>query len=118
MKRRPTFCHRPVLECDRFEVFDNGSSLGLTSAPSGAVQCGTVLIGDIGRSIANPSFSRDLYSLGSGLYSITLNYVTATAVLHTGAALQLTQATPEPGTCLLLSLGFIALTAKMRFAKI
>ncbi len=97
------------LSGDQFEVFDNGVSLGATSAPGGFIQCGTPSIADIGCSIGDPDFSRGTYSLGDGNHAITINYIVATYVGHTGAALQLNPA-PEPATWFLLPLGTGLLT--------
>ena len=61
------------LSGDQFQVFDNSVSLGLTSAPGVTIQCGQVLIGDIGCALADLDFSRGVYVFGPGNHSITIN---------------------------------------------
>jgi len=85
------------LSGDRYEVFDSNVSLGMTSAVSGVeFQCGLPALADITCSLNSPLFSKGYYNLGPGAHSITINYLQTTSVAHSGAALQLTAATPEP----------------------
>ncbi|MEP7355052.1 MAG: hypothetical protein ABI824_17630 [Acidobacteriota bacterium] len=98
------------LSGDQYEVFDNGVSLGLTSAPGPELQCGLPALADIQCSIDTSNFSRGTYVLGSGAHSITINYLVTTSVHHSGAAIQLSDL-PEPAsglTCFasLLAIGF------------
>ena len=60
---------------DRFEVFDNGMSVGLTSAPSSDPAC-TVFVGSppagCDPGFMNPGFSSGTFSLGTGAHSIVI----------------------------------------------
>lgn len=53
---------------DRFEVFDNGLSLGLTSAPGQASDCGD----DPVPCLADAAMSNGSFNLGAGAHSITI----------------------------------------------
>lgn len=102
------------LSGDQYEVFDNGVSLGLTSTPGAELQCGLPDVADIACSLATPNFSRRYFTMGAGSHSITINYVVTTSVLHSGAALQLAEATPEPATAALVLAGIVWLERRRR----
>jgi hypothetical protein len=98
------------LTVDRFEIFDNLVSLGLTSVP--------VVTGDCGSNpvpcLADPLASHGIFALGGGAHSITINHL----IGQSGAAYfrvdSAVAAVPEPATFGLLGLGVLALAAKAR----
>jgi PEP-CTERM motif len=94
---------------DRFQVFDFGSSIGLTSVPSGGAGSGT---GDPNIAFTDPSYSSGTFQLNTGAHSITF---TAIASPFGGgrAYLQVLPA-PEPATLTLAGLGGLALLARIR----
>src|SRR5262249_4800721 len=62
---------------DRFEVFDNTVSLGMTSniSNTGGNPCGSPGTLDIACSQGNAAYSRGTFDLGSGDHSITINVI-------------------------------------------
>jgi hypothetical protein len=90
---------------DRFQVFDFGSSLGLTSVFAAGVNCGD----DPVPCLANPAMSHGVFVLASGPHSITI-FATASGgagagyleVTRTGDG---TPVVPEPATLYLLATG-------------
>jgi hypothetical protein len=94
---------------DRFEVFDFGTTLGLTSAPIGAGDCGddpVVCLGD-------PNSSKRTFPLAPGNHSITIRSLTD--ALGTGY-LKVT-AVPEPATVLAIVIGMLAVLAAGRLRR-
>jgi hypothetical protein len=95
---------------DRFQVFDNSISLGLTSAittGNGTNPCGSL---DIGCSNADSQYSRGLFALGSGAHSITISVIQNAAGTTFGQSVfQVTQAVPEPGTLVFVGTGLLGL---------
>ncbi len=89
---------------DRFEIFDSGVSLGLTSAPgaAGVVDCGD----DPVPCLADPSISHGSFLLAAGAHDITI--VAAESPSGLGAGYFIVDATavalPEPGSLALLAL--------------
>lgn len=55
------------LSIDQFEIFDGAVSLGATSAPVAGGACG----GDIACALADARYSRGVFNLGPGNYSLT-----------------------------------------------
>jgi hypothetical protein len=98
-----------LLAGDRFEVFDFGTSLGLTSLPSTASDCGD----DPVVCLADPNISSRAFNLAAGNHEITIYSVTdglATGYLTVNAV-------PEPSTSTLLiaaALGIFALQRRRR----
>jgi hypothetical protein len=103
---------------DRFEIFDFGASIGLTSAPaaSGGADCGD----DPVVCLATPGISNGAFALGAGPHAITIVPTLSpdgggSGYLRVDGA---TAAVPEPTSVLLLLLSGLALTvgaARHRF---
>lgn len=94
---------------DRFELFDFGVSLGLTSLPGSEDVCGD----DPATCLATPGMSRLIASLGAGLHSLTL---TPTLSPGGGGAgyLQVKEgggnvSVPEPSTYALFGIALLGL---------
>jgi hypothetical protein len=90
---------------DRFQIFDFGLSLGLTSLPVAGTDCGD----DPVPCFADPAMSHGVFALASGAHSITLVPVLSPSgggsgylLLEDGGG---PTAVPEPATLLLLSTG-------------
>ncbi len=99
---------------DRFQIFDFGLSLGLTSAPGAmTVDCGD----DPVVCLATTGVSHGMFGLAPGNHSISI-----TPTLSAGGgsgyfAVDAATAIPEPGTWLLLAIGgatLLALRSRMR----
>jgi len=107
---------------DRFEVFDNLASLGLTSNVANPTPnsnpCGSAGVLDIACSAGNAAYSNRLYSLASGSHSITINVVQNAGTTTFGQAVfQVTQspsAAPEPSYIILMSAGLVGLAYSRR----
>jgi hypothetical protein len=97
------------LAVDRFEIFDLGLSLGLTSAPSGDAthSCGTDELG----CLADPQMSHRIFIVGTGSHEITGTHVSGIP----GAGFLLVTV-PEPGSLLLIGAGLLMLVGMRRRA--
>ena len=95
------------LSGDRFELFDNLVSVGITSAPVAGDDCS----GNIACALADPDFSRLVVSLGAGNHSLTIN--TLASPFGGGAAVFQVR-TPEPTSMLLLGSGLAGVAARIR----
>ncbi len=93
---------------DRFEIFNFGASLGTTSAPTDGGTCGA----DFTCGLADPSYSRGIFALGPGSYSISGQQTEGIA--GAGAFIVETGAIPLPTTLplLLAGLGGLALARR------
>ena len=93
---------------DRFEVFDFGLSIGLTSLPSGSADCGD----DPVPCLSTPGVSNGSFVLTSGNHSLT---ITPTLSPDGGGAGYLrVDAVPEPGAMILLAGGLAAISLSRR----
>jgi hypothetical protein len=101
------------LSGDRFEVFDFGSSLGLTSLPGST---GDQIGSDYDAAAADSRWSTGFYSLGIGDHSIT-GTVTLSPYSGGGAALR-ADVVPIPGALWLLGSGLLGMAGWRRFRKI
>lgn len=83
---------------DRFEIFDFGASLGQTSLPADAVDCGD----DPGVCLFTAGMSTGSFSLAAGDHALT---ITPSVSFGGGVAAFRVAAVPEPETAALLGLG-------------
>ena len=83
---------------DRFQLFDFGASIGLSSLPFGSADCGDDPVPCLGTA----GISDGLFGLGPGAHSITL---TPTLSLGGGSAFLRVDAVPEPSTWILVGEG-------------
>lgn len=104
------------LSGDRFEIFDFGISLGLTSLPTPGSDCGDDPI----PCLADAAISHAVFLLASGDHSLTIvptlsPFGGGSGYLRVGAR----PAVPEPGTLVLLSmgLGFVTVYRKRRHTR-
>jgi len=93
---------------DRFQVFDFGASLGLTSLPVGSGDCGD----DPLPCLADPSHSSRVFSLVAGNHSITI--VPVLSPSGGGSGYFRATEVPEPTTLMLLGSGLVGLYLKRR----
>lgn len=80
---------------DRFQVFDNAVSLGLTSDPTPGGSCSS----DPAVCLLDPHYSQGMFLLGEGSHSITMSQ---TLNQFSGAGFFRVDAVPEPTTWLLV----------------
>ena len=91
-----------VLESgDRFQVYDNGASLGLTSLPDGVTDCGD----DPAACLTVAGMSKGDFLLGAGAHSLTL---IPTTLSPGGGGVGYLVVVPEPATLLMLLVGLAA----------
>jgi hypothetical protein len=98
------------LSGDRFELFDFGTSLGLTSAPLAGADCGD----DPLVCLADPGMSQGTFLFGAGTHSISILPTSAPDFGGTGYFNVVTgggspTTVPEPDTLLLISAGLLAI---------
>lgn len=97
---------------DQFEIFDGATSLGQTSAPSGGANvCGS----DISCALANLDYSRGVFALGPGSYSISGTQIAG--VPGAGFLLLRAASVPEPDILALLGMAAAALAFTRRRAS-
>ncbi len=96
---------------DRFEVFDFGTSLGVTSLPGSGDSCGD----DPVPCLAISAISKATFQLAAGDHSITIAILSAPSGGGSGSLIA--APIPEPGTWVFLSigLGLISLCGRKRF---
>jgi hypothetical protein len=100
------------LSFDRFQVFINGVDRGLTSSQTEGGNVGL----DPLAALADPRFSRGIYPLAPGFYSV--NVVLAEGALLPGSgALAVSTAVPEPSALALFASGILGLLALRRRLK-
>jgi len=91
---------------DRFEAFDFGASLGLTSAPGDPEDCGD----DPVPCLADSDMSQGVFALGAGPHSITLVPVASPA--GSGVGYLRWAVVPEPAAIALVAAGLVALAGQ------
>lgn len=91
---------------DRFELFNSGSSIGLTSAPTLGSSCGSVL----NCALVDSNFSKAFFALAPGSYSITGTAVLSPFGSGAGAfrVVENPRKVPEPISLALVGIGILA----------
>jgi hypothetical protein len=93
------------LDGDRFQVFDNGTLLGLTSAPTAD---GNSVDGNPDAAVTNPKFSSGKFLLAAGSHAVTLKITAIAPGYPSGSGYLRVDlvgpvATPEPACLTLLA---------------
>ena len=100
------------IQGDRFELFDNLVSLGVSSLPGDDNTC----VANIGCALSDPGYSRLVVALGGGAHSLTINNVTSASPTGGAAVFQVAApaAVPEPASLLLVASGLAGCAARIR----
>ncbi len=102
---------------EQFEVFDFGASLGLTSLPAGASDCGD----DPVPCLADPAMSKGDFNLAAGAHSLTIVSVLSPDGLGSGYFIvdNAVVTVDEPGSVALALLGLLGImTWRYRSARV
>jgi hypothetical protein len=96
---------------DRFEVFDFGASIGMTTLPVGSTDCGD----DPAVCFAAADISKGLFSLTGGSHELTIFPLLAPS--GGGTAYFLLESVPEPGSWALLASSLLAVVVTRRRSR-
>jgi hypothetical protein len=100
------------LSLDQFRVYINDVDFGVTSTPTPGASVGV----DVAAALADASFSRGIYQLAPGDYSVRIFLEAGDALPGSGAIGVFT--VPEPGTYALIACGLGLILLRRRFVKV